>query len=464
MKKFLGLTLLLLGIINASAKVFVTPGTGTAYTLESLAETEGTGVVANGAGVKSYYINDSITIAAGDSLIVDGAYDLLLGNAVVINIEGYANFRGSTSAPLMVVSQTDATPYGIWINTDENTSINFSGCYFHGPGIRVNSAKEVIVDNCNFEEHNGNEAAAVFLSFTGPKLSVSSSAFTRCEKAGVGSAANANSSISIDQCTFLYNGTRNGNTPQINVTAGPEISITNNTVLGDTTLTKVGGIAVGNLMMKVDAFKATISGNDVENNRYGINITGPTSADILNNKIINNNTETNAMNGGAGISAYYSGTSNELNIGGNEITGNLWGVTILGNSYYGGNNVNMGKLVDGTLTYGGNTLSNNGNGGVLYDLYNNSTDTIYAQGNTWGVEVQDSASIETVITHQPDDASLGVVVYWPGATALAIRQPNAADMDETPQYYDLSGRRLPALPRRGITIERRGSKSRTIVL
>jgi len=47
----------------------------------------------------------------------------------------------------------------------------------------------------------------------------------------------------------------------------------------------------------------------------------------------------------------------------------------------------------------------------LYDLYNNSPNTIYAQGNTWNVTIQDSISIEEVIYHKNDDPTLGEVIY-----------------------------------------------------
>jgi hypothetical protein len=36
-----------------------------------------------------------------------------------------------------------------------------------------------------------------------------------------------------------------------------------------------------------------------------------------------------------------------------------------------------------------------------------------AQGNTWNVDVQDEASIEEVIYHKVDNASLGLVTFMP---------------------------------------------------
>ena len=117
------------------------------------------------------------------------------------------------------------------------------------------------------------------------------------------------------------------------------------------------------------------------------------------------------MAGGAGISIYDYGTKPNVTITGNTIEGNLWGITVLG-----GENVNIGKVDNpdaDDYNPGHNTFKNNGNGGALYDLYNNSALTIYAQGNHWSVDEQTAEKIESVIFHKPDDAKLGEVIYTP---------------------------------------------------
>jgi hypothetical protein len=81
-----------------------------------------------------------------------------------------------------------------------------------------------------------------------------------------------------------------------------------------------------------------------------------------------------------------------------------------------GPNLNLGNLEDeDNYNPGGNVFINNGNNGVLYDLYNNSANTVYAQGNTWNVEVQDQESIEGVIFHKNDNSALGEVIFMPAA-------------------------------------------------
>ena len=80
--------------------------------------------------------------------------------------------------------------------------------------------------------------------------------------------------------------------------------------------------------------------------------------------------------------------------------------------------MNLGNLTEGdNYNPGGNVFVNNGNGGVLYDLYNNSTADVMAQGNIWNVDVQDEESIEGVIYHKVDQSNLGLVTFMPAGSA-----------------------------------------------
>ena len=83
---------------------------------------------------------------------------------------------------------------------------------------------------------------------------------------------------------------------------------------------------------------------------------------------------------------------------------------------------------------------NNGNNGVLYDLFNNGTATIWAQSNTWNVEVQDAESIEQVIYHQVDNPNLGLVIFMPAHQEgpTAVDEIQAADLNDG-LYYNLMG-------------------------
>jgi len=157
--------------------------------------------------------------------------------------------------------------------------------------------------------------------------------------------------------------------------------------------------------------KTTIENNDIRGHRYGITTLGAQTVTIKNNTIVDNQYETNAVNGGSGISIYDSNGLQTVTITGNYIEKNLWGITIIG-----GKSINIGKTEDPNAddyNPGKNVFKDNGNNGVLYDLYNNSANTVYAQGNHWNVDEQTAEKIETVIFHKNDDSTLGEVIYMP---------------------------------------------------
>ena len=108
------------------------------------------------------------------------------------------------------------------------------------------------------------------------------------------------------------------------------------------------------------------------------------------------------MNGGSGISIYGMDENNKAVLRGNIITGNLWGITVINAA-----DIDLGTEDD----WGHNQLYDNGNGGVIYDLYNNSTSDIMAVGNDWGTS--NSHVIEDHIVHQNDNPSLGLVTFVP---------------------------------------------------
>ena len=147
-------------------------------------------------------------------------------------------------------------------------------------------------------------------------------------------------------------------------------------------------------------------------------------------------------NGGSGINIYDPYKTQTTTITGNYIENNLWGITIIG-----GKNVNVGKTEDKDAedyNPGLNVFLNNGFDGTPYDLYNNSTITVYAQGNYWkSVATQDRESIETVVFHKNDNAALGEVIFMPALdsdpTAIANTTITA---NGTTEIYTLNGTKL----------------------
>lgn len=164
----------------------------------------------------------------------------------------------------------------------------------------------------------------------------------------------------------------------------------------------VGGISIADLMGVGDT-KVLLKDNIIKDNRYGYNQQGATISSVIEgNQFIDNNHESNPMNGGSGISIYGTTTNNKAVLRNNLITGNLWGITAI---YL--HDIDMGTPDD----WGNNTIHDNGNDGVTYDLYNNSACDIMAVGNDWGTVIEDE--IAEHIVDQNDDPSLGLVTFIP---------------------------------------------------
>jgi hypothetical protein len=249
--------------------------------------------------------------------------------------------------------------------------------------VEVMGEGPVNLDNCYFAIHDGSTAAALYFMSDGAPCRIEFCDFDHCQKAAIGSAANASRPLTISHSHFMYNSAANNNIPQINITAAKPLRIEWCDVTGDPSNTMVGGIGISNFM-GYDA-DITISCCSITNNRYGIGIVGPAAKIMFDSNTLNNNRfETNPMNGGSGISLYDPYQQTEAYIFNNRIKKSLWGVTVIGCK-----KVNLGWLEQGDdYNPGLNVFEDNGNNGQLYDLYNNSANTVYAQGNTWNVSEQ----------------------------------------------------------------------------
>ncbi|HEY6627194.1 MAG TPA: T9SS type A sorting domain-containing protein, partial [Ignavibacteriaceae bacterium] len=104
----------------------------------------------------------------------------------------------------------------------------------------------------------------------------------------------------------------------------------------------------------------------------------------------------------------------------NKISGNWWGITIqVGIAGQPGPQVNLGNIENTDTTDDGrNIISGNVQGTDVYDLYNNTLETVYAQNNDW--EVYDSLSIENHIYHFKDDSTLGLVIFTPFSGSIPV--------------------------------------------
>lgn len=462
MKKLL-LSVLSLVPLCAFAEDFTTAGDGTTYTLQSLSAIESTGVTLESEGV--YVASQSFTIANGDFFNLESGVTLKMADGVQIIIDGAAQFNCTEQTLVTRNAETDL-PKGFYIRTESDvdnpapkTVIN--NVKFEYAGVRTWFVGEVEVTNCEFWYNNGknNSAGALSLGISGSEYLVKGCKFMYGEVPAIGVGANILLGLVIDDCYFEDNNTANSNKPQVNIVIGgeKEIVVKNSTFVG-AQRTKVGALGISNMIGDQSSNKVIVEGNDIRGHRYGVTFTyGPMNIVCKNNVVIDNKYDPSPMAGGSGFSFYSSGTQT-VYFEGNTVEDCLWGITAIGDGNY-----NFGKTGNPDAedyNPGNNSFKNNGNGGVLYDLYNNSTSTIYAQGNTWGVEEQTAEQIETVIFHQADNADLGLVIYMPDADGIEdIEAANGA----AAEYFNLQGVKV-ANPENGLFIKKQGNKAVKVIL
>ena len=438
MKKFYAFILMAAVAAGAIADEFVSDGTGNVYTFNALSQIDGTGVTLQDDG--SYLVSANFTISEGDVLQLQNNDLIKMASGVLITINGDADF---TPADTAVVTRDveGSNPKGFWMLGEngnaalKNVTFEYVGVVFGG----LNSSLHA--DNCTFTLHNGKSSSSGAISFNAScdNNIVENCYFIENTVNAIGSGASNPVGIIIRNNLFWHNTTTNRNKPQINMTCAGnyDMHIIGNQVIGGK-FTMSGGIGVSNMMGMAHTGKLFIEDNYIADNRYGITTIGSIDALIKNNKMINNCYENDPNNGGSCISVYDSSSSSNIFIEGNWMEGGFWGITIV----TGAPNVNLGKVEDPEAedyNPGNNTFVNNGNNGVLYDLFNNGTNTVWAQGNTWNVAVQDEASIENVIYHQADDPSKGLVIFMPAHQEdTAVEEVEAVKTDDG-LYYNLMG-------------------------
>ena len=447
MKTIFMMCLLAVASQQMSAEGIKTAGDGKTYTLDLLSQMEGSGVekyVDENNGEVVYIMSANDTIATGDKFVMDDNVSLLFGDNVTFVIEGEADFQlknGATFDNAFVGAEV-VRPVGIMMKNEQSQTV-FRNCTFNFVGLRNMSAKGLKVDNCAFNYNNGAIGqAALTIGTDGAPFEVTNCTFSHNSKAAIAGAANYRNPLLIEDCEFYANGQANGNTPQLNLTVADNVVIRGCTIEGDPEKTMVGGIVVANLMGYTDEMNTLIEDNIITDGRFGIATYMGQNVVIRNNTLKDNCHEVNPMNGGSGINVYDPFGKQKSYIEGNHIEGSLWGVTIVGdNNTY----ANLGRIdVEPTsedYNPGGNVFVNNGNGGQLYDLYNNSPSTVYAQGNTWNVSEQTEEQIESVIFHNHDDWTLGTVIFMPAKETTGISSPDNTPLRFDNSIYDLQGRR-----------------------
>ena len=407
---------------------YTTPGTGINWSLDDLVtNSEGT-VIWND---DHYEITNTLTISPQDAINILGDVTVLFHQLAGIVSEGTLLIDAPVQS-IFTAQDTTLTAdrwRGFKLIADHVTHIK-NATFSFGGGLRVQTGTFSIEGSTfykNFYKSGssaGSYSSAAALDISG-YASVTNCSFILNQRGAIASGSNVACAANIRNNYMFGNTTDNTNRPQINMGPSGESDTTfiiGNTVIGNGS-TNSGGIAYSSLLGL--AGNVVIDSNFVDLNRYGITLTGsPINSAIRYNTVTNNNIQNNPALGGSGLNFTASSASSnqQVVVTGNTISGNLWGITIIGYPQ-----VNMGDSATATFNPGGNIFSDNGNEGVLYDLYNNGPVNQTAMYNCWGVATQDSASIEGVVVHVVDDETLGRVNFMPSCafeTTFVVQNEN----------------------------------------
>ncbi len=404
-KTYLIITLFLITFSSVIAQTYTTPNTGVNWTLDDIAAASPSTITVSGS---DYVLLENLVISESDTVIISSDLTLEIDSDLLMTVFGTFTINANSVA---ITALDELNPYEGFrfeefsqINI-QNTSIEFGG------GMKV-LTEDFILNNCLVTNNvDGGATTGAVISLTRGIPQITNNTISFNELPAISSAANNTVSAYIYNNYIEGNNQLNTNRPQINIgttMVNDTLKIINNTIIGDPTLDQVGGIAVANLVG--GSIRAIIDGNTIQNNRYGLTILGPDSfASLRYNIIEDNNTQNLPFQGGSGVSLNTNSGTMEVIAEGNEIRRNLWGITVIDAA-----SINLGDDID---SFGNNVFADNGNGGELYALYNNTTNTIMAKNNCWiEGQVNTLADAESVIFHQVDDASLGEVIFDPVGT------------------------------------------------
>lgn len=427
-KKLLFLITTFMMMLTLDAQ-WVSPGNGTTYTLPDLVNITD-GVVTTGPD--GFLINGDITISTGDVLLIDDQVSRVDIKQVLITINGSMVCTNDDRVRFYGLNETNHFS----MRFENATNSSLTKMYLSdGAGIQIIES-EVTFDDVKFLYFTRDYCNAVINILNCDPI-IRNCYFQDNEGAAISSPANGQASPQIFNNSLDANVKDGLNSPQINLGPGADdtIRIVGNTIDDQWATWHVGGISVADLM-SVGSTKVLVKDNIVKEGRYGYNQQGATiSSVIVGNQFVDNNHESDPMNGGSGISIYGTTTNNKAILRNNVITGNLWGITAI---YM--HDIDLGTADD----WGNNEIHDNGNNDNVYDLYNNSACDIMAVGNDWGTVIEEE--IADHIYDQNDDPSFGLVTFIPyigGDDGIGELSEEANTLNDN-LFYTVEGRCLGA--------------------
>jgi len=409
---------------------YITPNTGVNWNLDDL--------VTNSAGTvtgtfPNYAINNKVTVSELDRVfILPGSMITFSGSTSGFEIYGKFLAVGTTADTIRFTA-----------SVADSTGSSFNGFYFRDTSI--DSACIISYAKIEYAYYGFRCAdASPTLSYSylwkcrrGVNLTSSSNpvvSHNRIERSyEYGITLTTGSSPLIEYNELINNNSQNTG-PKNQITIGTQQNnsptVRYNIIRGGM-FNKTGGLSVSTLYSGASS-SSEIAFNEIYNNSFGIALQGsnPITCYIHNNLIYDNNINPDVMTSGSGINAYGTNAVAPI-ISRNKISGNWWGITIqIGIAGQPGPQVNLGNLENADTTDDGrNIISGNVQGTDVYDLYNNTAETIYAQNNDW--EVYDSVSIENHIYHFVDDSTLGLVIFIPFSGSIPVELTSF-----TAEYFD----------------------------
>lgn len=383
---------------------YTSPDTELTFDFDYLVTNSDGAVVMDGS---DYLITENITIAASDTLREMNSISVKVAQGVEVTAQG-GFFLSNTDGISFTWAEEGIHYEGFRFEGGSVVDLEFV-TFEYGGGLRV-LTENFHMESCivSYQETLSSTGGAVGLSSGKPEII--NCHFLSNVSAAINSGANIAVAPVIENCTFQFNGTSVVNKPQINL--GPSgvdtTIIRNNIVEGHPDNTLSGGI--GFSLLFGGEGHVVIEGNEVFNNRYGVAVIGNNVTSLIaGNTIYDNDIQGIPLEGGSGINLFAS-ASNHAVITENEITGNLWGITLQGTA-----TANLGDTTETNFNIGLNVFDDNGNGGEIYALFNNTPNDIMAMNNCWdGLNnTLTESEAEALISHEVDDSSLGLVTFTP---------------------------------------------------
>jgi parallel beta-helix repeat protein len=398
MKKILLFLLLFSSVVYAG---YSTPGTGKSWNLDSLTAFSGGSVTFSG-GV--YYFNDTLNITQSDTLKILINTTVKLAPIGVFNVYGTLIINPPDSVKFTSADTTQKF-YEMRLEDLSDASVMKKMIFEYSyNGIRLLNTSPLI-DSCTIRYNcTGNT------STTAPAINLfnSNAVISHCKiyrnyKVAIGGGANIANAPQILYNAIYENNIANANASQINLGA----SGTGTTLIKGNIIRGLYIYAGGIATLPTGTLNIVIEDNIIKNNRYGIALQNAnTNAIIRGNIIDSNNIQGVPMLGGSGINFLGNSTLTAV-VTRNFIRWNLWGITIQNTA-----KPNLGNLSNAdTSDDGYNYIYGNSNSDTIYDLYNNTPDSIKAENNFWGTG--NLSIIEQHIFHKPDNPALGFVDYIP---------------------------------------------------